>query len=493
MIGARAAWGVDLSGGSLRCVRLEARGDGFLITDLLDAPYAAEDHQPLGVRLPPGLAHVLTNQLVDLSRPMSDPVFVDYPAWGARHGLVNLPPVAGEQRQRLVDLEITKLGAEDLDEWQVAVDDPGSYHGRESFVSFLIERRARIQSWVTQLQHFELPVDGLIPSAVAVARYLEQEWPHRARRLAVHVAATRTDLVYFTERGFRYRSVPQGWIRGETDEAQLARRIAQEHRAIAPHFLGVDASPEQGFVLCAGAPLTLSQHLAKQLGFEVSPLGPARRIRLGGRCAGHRLEHVACFGTALGAAMAGLARPAEAFSLIPPPPSRRWRRLLVPVTAALLLLSASLLALRVLTEHQLTGLQRATEEHSLDELWMRQETWARDFQQAQDVAAERSVLVNRDRRRRIDQAFPGKLLAALGGGTAFFRLVSYSVRGEDSVDRFQFLFEIDRGLAAAENSVREWVETQLSLRVVGTLAEPMDGQRLRVTVDAERIWKGASS
>ena len=501
MIG-NAAWGIDLSGGSLKAVRVVRLGTRRKVTDVVDQPYSEPGVGSQKLTARPGMA---VHRAIDVflqahSSSLADPVYVGIHGYGARTGETVLPTADPEKARQFLDYELHGILRGDPDEWIVRSSHRESRLREQDRVRFLAQRRAIVDPFLAQLDHAGLPVDGLFLEPLALERFLQEEWPERERRLALQIQRVRTDVLLLGEREPKFRSLPvgAGVLLGAresrtppiTETRRLARRIVHEFTSAAEHhFGGAGFVPERVLLIGEGAGIPALRHvLAEELESEVETLDRLRNLKLAGSLHTSASLDAAQMGSALGLALLALDRRPSPFNLAEPSAARRRARRRPAVAASLLLAAAGVFTVHGLVHRDLAD-QRAFErahDHSSD--WSRRDEIDRIHRGAAEQTAERAELLWRvaDLRRQLPE--PAHILDRLSGPTAFFRVRELNLAGDRAGDDVEFVVEVEGGLATTPDAVLEW--TRDNLRGLSSLTvEPVDsGDENWVAVRVRGRW-----
>ncbi len=495
-----AAWGVDLTGGAVRAVHLERRGSRYQIVDVIDQPYTetGEGAEPLRAHLADAVGRALTDLLQSRRSTLADPLFVALPTIGAKHGRVEVPVADPARAPALLQFELHQVIASDLEPWLVRTSRPQS-NGRGGLVAdFFAQQRDLVKSFVGDVRRFGLPLDGLVAGPLALARYAELEWPVKGRRLVIECCRTRTDLLYLSEFGARWRTLPYGCGMlsdaaapsqqpSDVEVARFAARLASEHREAHRALFGAhDGTALERVVLLGDAARqdSLRRALSEELHLEVSvPHAPRHFITSTSAGAHHPLH----FGTAIGLAVAALDRGGEPWSLVTPPRARITARRLPAWSGALLLLSLGLTATRFGATRELQTLESQVGELRQRTRWSAGEEW--DAAQALATAADertRAIIGAAARTRQLT-GFPSRLLQVLSDPEVFYRLVSLQLVPGEPSDEARLVFEVENGLPGAAETIREFLAKRAGLAVTGVSTEKREDGALIVSLQAALV------
>lgn len=496
-----AAWGVDLTGGAVRAVHVERAGRRYRVLDVVDQPTSAsgEGAEPISAHLQETVGRGLTDLVLRRRGALDDAIFVALPVFGAKCGGVEVPIADPEQARAMLDLELHRAIADELDPWQVRTTPPR--RTAEGFAcDYFAQRRTLIASFVADLRRFGLPIDGLVPGPLALARFGEAEWPQKGRRLLIECHRTRTDLLYLSHDGSRrWRSlpfgcgtladVPVGSPARERDADRLALQIAREQNDARGAFFGVhDGTAPERIVLLGEAARHEELRRALETALSAPVVTPhVPRDFVVAPAAAPRLPfHM---GTALGLAMAALdAAPAHE-SLIVPPRSRIALRALPAWVAALLLLVVSLLATRTLALQEERALVAARDAARQATDFGSHEEWVRARDAAQAAAGRSAALLDAIGTAQRRAGALDRLLAALSLEEAFFRLVECRLLPGDPADGALLVLEVENGLPGAANGIGELLRSRAGIAVIGVEETALENGtlrlRLRVALPAE--------
>jgi hypothetical protein len=363
-------------------------------------------------------------------------------------------------------------------------------------VGFHAHRRELVQTFVADLRRFGLPVDALVPGPLALARYAELEWPTRGRRLVIEVQRTRTDLLWSSEHGPRWRSVPfgcgalaesDGGAASPAEIERLANRILAEHQLAHRALFGAhDGTPLEKVVLLGDSeqPEPLKRALQERLGVEVVLPHTARHLVVSERATGASGHRVLSFGTALGLAIAALSPRGEPDSLVSPPPVRRAARRLPVLSASLLVIALGLLATRIVAEQQGRDLDLRRKRFDESVHWSAAGDWEESRVAAQSAAEESRRLLATAAALQREVGFPSRLLQALSDPAVFFKLVSFELAPLPDRDEATLTFEVANGLVGAAARIEEHLNQRAGVTVVGIETTPSQDGPLRVTLRA---------
>ncbi|MBL8841600.1 MAG: hypothetical protein JNL90_08745 [Planctomycetes bacterium] len=499
------AWGVDLTGGAVRAVRMERRGAHYRILDVVEQPTSGsgEGAEELSSHLPEAVGRALIDLLQARRATLGDAIFVALPVFGARHGRVEVPVTDAARAPGLLEFELHQAIAADLEPWIVRASKPRRREGHATASDYFAQRRDLVASFVADLRRFGLPLDGLIPGPLALARYADEEWTQKGRRLVIECHRTRTDLLFLDGDGDRrWRSLPFGCgtladlpvgaAPRDRESTRIAGQIAREQRDARVALYGAhDGTALERVVLLGEAARheELRRALERELGQPtVTPHAP-RNISVTQRAAPHHPLHL---GTAIGLAMAALDPEPDPWSLLPASRARGVARTLPAWTVALLLL-----ALGLLTTSTLARRERAELRATLAEL--RQKTdfgahadWNSARQSALDATAGSEALLAEAALVKRRLAFPGRLLEALSDPSVFFRLIEYELRPGERSDGARLVFEVDQGLSGATDTIRDFLRSKVKIEVIDVAEQRNADGVLRVTLTTE-LPAGSSS
>jgi hypothetical protein len=474
-----AAWGIDLTGGALRALHVERAGRRFRIIDAVEIAISGpgEGAEPLKAHLADGVERALAEFVRTRGAALADPVMVAVPVFGSRHGRAEVAVRGSDQVEKLLEFEVERSVADHLEPWIVRrgptqVDSSGA-PGCDWFAA----RREHLQCLVDDLVRGQLPFDGLVPGPVALARYVELEWPGRGRRLVIECQRTRTDLLFILGDGRRrWRSLPVGCgaladapVGPERIDAanRLADRLRAELREAHAALLGAhDGTPPERVILLGEAARhpELRQTLAEAIGQElVTPHAPRAFIVTARAAPQQPLHH----GTALGLALAALDRRGEPFSLCEPPRGRRLARAVPVISGALLALSAGLLATDFIAErelHRLAELRRQISPPIDSRLHAEWSSAAAAITAANGWGAKLAEEIADSRRR---WPLPRRLVTALAEAAPPFRLVSCAAEPGDPADQVRLSFETTTDSSGTIDAITALLRDRVGVAVTG--------------------------
>jgi hypothetical protein len=490
----RAAWGVDLTGGAVQAVHLEKRGARYRVLDVVEQPYSTpgDASETLLSHLPAGCDRALHELLNRRASTLVDPVFVALPTFGARHGFVELQLSDPAKAEALLDFELHQALGGDLSQWAVRV---GSLRRSAAGLGapFFAQRRDLLASFLNDVRRVGLPVDGLVPGPVALARYARSEWPDAGLQLVLEVKRTRTDYVYVTPERTRFRSSPLGCgalkepeflpRNAQKDFDDLAGRIAREQIATRKALLGVKdgTALSRVYLLGDGARHPeLRAALAELLHTEVVVPHLGRSIEVAHARSPEQAARALQLGTPLGLALAALDPEHagtwnEEASLVKPPADRRALRSLPALTTALLIVAFGLLALRWIVggdverdERELARMKALVPWGAVDDWEEARRAATADAQRVAELAGKAAALRNQ-------LSFPSRLLDSLRPPDVGARLTSLELRPGDGQDEAELEFEIDRASSGSLERLCAHLEATAGLSVVASEGRATDG------------------
>jgi len=493
------AWGVDLTGGSVRAVQVERRGSTFHVLDVVDQPISpqGEGAEPLVGHLHESVGRALADLRIARGSTLLDPLFVAMPVFGSKHGRLEVPGDDAGRVTTLFDYELHLALRGTRDPWVVRTTAPQRSGQGGLAVEFHAHRRELVQTLVADVRRFGLPIDALLPAPLALARYAELEWPIKGRRLVLEMNRTATTLVYLSERGPRWRCLPFGC--GTLDEPEpgvkppqseierLAAQVVREHQTAHRALFGAhDGTTLERVLLLGDAARHDELRRALQERFSVELLIPhaPRHVVVRERAVRGSGHHVLHYGTPLGLAIAALSKDGAQDSLVAVPSARRELRRLPTLSAALLILSLGLFSTRLLADREVGRLDGELERAKKQVRWSARS----DFNEARDgalaAAQESQRLLDGAAGLRRALEFPSRLLQALSDPARFFRLVEFDLEPRDGEDEASFVVEVDQGLAGAAEGVRSFLEKRAGVTV--TQVETREGEHgtLLVTLRA---------
>jgi hypothetical protein len=490
----RAAWGVDLTGGAVQAVHVERRGDRYRVLDVIEQPYSPQGNasEPLHAHLPDGCDRALHELLNNRRASLSDPIFVALPTFGARHGRIELPVSDPEKAAALLDFELHQVLGGDLAPWTVRVG-PLERTPAGLAAGYFAQRRDLVASFLDDVRRVGLPVDGLVPGPIALARYARHEWSEPGCQLVLQVHRTRSDYVYVTPERIRFRSSPLGCgglkepeflprdPQKEFDE--LAGRLVREHHAARKALFGANDGTTISKVHLVGDGARhpeLRNALAELLHVDVLVPHASRLITMAGARTPDAAARTLQLGTALGLALGALEKRGDEQSLLRPPVDRIMARRLPALTLAMLVIAVGLLALRVLVT-----LDVRREEALLSQLrarvpWGAADDWEEARRSAQADSARVLELSAKAARLRREVTFPARLLAALQLENVGARLVSLTLTPGEANDDAELRFEIPDPRPGAAEQLEAHLTAHAGVTIVA--AESATGKDGALTV-----------
>lgn len=452
----RAAWGVDLTGGAVQAVHVERVGSGYRVIDVIEQAYSSpgDASEPLRAHLPDGCDRALSELLNNRQAALADPVFVALPSFGARNGWIELQISDAAKAAPLLDFELHQALGGDLEAWVVRV---GSLRRTAAGYAapYFAQRRELVASFLNDVRRVGLPVDGLVPGPIALARYARTEWPESGCQLVLQVQRTRTDFVYVTPERTRFRSMPlgSGGLKEpellprspQKDFDELAGRLVREHLAVRHALFGDKDGTALVKVHLLGEGARhpeLRAALAELLHTDVSVPHAGRAVEVMHGQHPSQTARVLRLGTALGLALGALEPEGDEASLVPPPEGRRAQRRVPALTAAMLIVAVGLLLLRVLVARDLDRDRR--ELARMKELvpWGAGDDWEEARRSATADAARVDELAKKATALRRQVTFPARLLDSMKKRNVNARLVSLNVTAGVDHDDGELRFEI---------------------------------------------------
>jgi hypothetical protein len=497
----RAAWGVDLTGGAVQAVHVERHGANYHIVDVIEQPYSLPGNasEPLLAHLPEGCDRALHELLNGRRAALADPVFVALPAFGARHGRIELSLSDPAKAAGLLDFELHQVLGGDLSPWAVRVG-PLERTATGLAATYFAQRRDLVASFLEDVRRVGLPVDGLVPGPIALARYARHEWPEDGCQLVLQVHRTRTDFVYITPDRTRFRSTPLGC--GGLKEPELlprdpqkefddlAGRLVREHHATRKALFGPNDGTAVTKVHLVGDGARHAQlraALAELLHVEVVVPHLGRNVVPTHARTPEQAARALQLGTALGLALGALEPHGDGNSLVRPPVERIIARRLPALTLALLIVAVGLLALRVLVTRDVRRHEQTLVSLRTRVPWGAADDWEESRRLAQADANRVTELAAKAARLRRQLDFPARLMSALQLPNVDARLLSLILTAGDATDDAELRFEIPNGTAGAFEQLQAHLQAHVGVAIVAaesTLAK--DGvmtAALRVTVN----------
>lgn len=324
------AFGIDLSDGALKAVKMVRRGNRMVVIDAYYRPYArAEDG---AVRPRSGLplrAEEALDAFLAQARPGAlDRVFVGFPAVATFNRLIQLPDVGPEKVAEMARYETDRSLRGKLEDYErrTCVLRHHAHTGSTPCMLFAVRRTLR-DAFVHALQARGLEIDNLVPAPAALAQFVIYDRPARGDRVALSIGLRGTDVVFLKDRGYAFRTVPLG-VAGLNALAESRRKAALDkliERIAAEigkgtRFFFPDGEFRAEHLLVFGEGLQvpgLVDALRRRIPVAIDAVDQLHRISLGTRIPAEAATHAAQMGNALGLALIAARAASADVDLLP--------------------------------------------------------------------------------------------------------------------------------------------------------------------------------
>lgn len=332
------AFGIDLSDGALKAVKMVRRGNRMVVIDAYYRPYArAEDG---AVRPRSGLplrAEEALAAFLEQARPGAlDRVYVGFPAVATFNRLIHLPDVGPEKIAEMASYETDRSLRGKLEDYErrICVLRHHAHTGSTPCMLFAVRRTLR-DAFVHALASRGLEIDNLVPAPAALAQFVIYDRPGKGDRIALSIGLRGTDVVFLKDRGYAFRTVPLGVAglnalpesRRKAALDKLTERLAAEIGKATRFFFGNggnDSGPAGEFraehVLVFGEGLQVPgmiDALRRRIPLQIDAVDQLHRISLGTRLPADAAAHAAQMGNALGLALIAARAASADVDLLP--------------------------------------------------------------------------------------------------------------------------------------------------------------------------------
>ncbi|MBI4881875.1 MAG: hypothetical protein HY812_19780 [Planctomycetes bacterium] len=209
------AFGIELSDGALKAVKVQRRGARLVVTRAEYRPYArAEDG---AVRPRAGLdarAREALKQFLAEARPgRLDRIYVGLPSVATFNRLIMVPNVGEERLREIARYEAHRSLRGAIDDYVVRtrVLGPRRQQAEVPCLLFAVRKDLR-DAFVSDLAALGLEFDNMLPSPAALALFVRYDRPASGDRVAVSIGLQATEIVYLRERGHAFRTLPLGVV-----------------------------------------------------------------------------------------------------------------------------------------------------------------------------------------------------------------------------------------------------------------------------------------
>lgn len=332
------AFGIDLSDGALKAVKMVRRGNRMVVIDAYYRAYArAEDG---AVRPRSGLplrAEEALDAFLQQARPGPlDRVYVGFPAVATFNRLIQLPDVGPDRIAEMANYETDRSLRGKLEDYErrTCVLRHHARTGSTPCMLFAVRRTLR-DAFVHALTARGLEIDNLVPAPAALAQFVIYDRPGKGDRVALSIGLRGTDVVFLKDRGYAFRTVPLGVAglnampesRRKAALDRLTERLAAEIGKGTRFFFGAGAGGEGSggefraeHVLVFGEGLQVPgmvEALGRRIPVPIDAVTQLHRISLGSRLPADAAAHAAQMGNALGLALIAARAASADVDLLP--------------------------------------------------------------------------------------------------------------------------------------------------------------------------------
>ncbi|MFG0319993.1 MAG: hypothetical protein ACF8XB_22160 [Planctomycetota bacterium JB042] len=316
------AFGIELSDGALKAVKLERRGARLVVTWADYRPYARAEDGAVRPRagLNPRADATLRTFLAEGGPGPLDRVYVGFPSMATFNRLVMVPDVGDERLAEIARYETHRSLRGSIDDYVVRTHVLKKKADTTEIPALLYAaRRSHLDAFVSDLSEAGLEFDNLVPSPAAIALFTRYDRPAKGDRTIVSIGLRATEIVYLRDRGHAFRTVPLGVIgldavgKGPARAnavKRLVAAIAVEIEKGARFFFDGGFRSETLSLFGEGAALAevvwaFENHFPK-----VESIGSLHRLVIDDAVKGEVREQLVNMGSALGLAIAA-ARAAD--------------------------------------------------------------------------------------------------------------------------------------------------------------------------------------
>jgi len=346
------AFGIELSDGALKAVKLERRGTRLVVTWAAYRPYARAEDGAVRPRagLNPRADATLRTFLAEVGPGALDRVYVGFPSVATFNRLIQVPDVGEDRLAEIARYETHRSLRGSIDEHVVRTRVLSRKADTSEIPCLLYAvRKNLVDSFVSDLSEAGLEFDNLIPSPAAIALFSRYDRPAAGDRTIVSIGLRATEIVYLRDRGHAFRTLPLGVVglsavpKGASRAKavkRLVEAISKEIEKGAKFFFGTDFAAESLSLFGEGAAMAeivweFERHFDK-----VESIGSLHRLVIDDSVKGEVREQVVNMGSALGLAIAAARASVPEIELLPKNESRDAARRLPGLGVAALLLSA---------------------------------------------------------------------------------------------------------------------------------------------------------
>lgn len=346
------AFGIELSDGALKAVKLERRGARLVVTWAAYRPYARAEDGAVRPRagLNPRADATLRTFLAEGGPGPLDRVYVGFPSVGTFNRLVMVPDVGEERLAEIARYETHRSLRGPIEDYVVRTHVLKKKADTTEIPALLYAaRRSHLDAFVTDLSEAGLEFDNIIPSPAAIALFTRYDRPAMGDRTIVSIGLRATEIVYLRDRGHTYRTLPLGVIgleavaKGAARANAVKRLVAAISAEIAKgskFFFGDQFASETLSLFGEGAAMAeivweFEHHFKK-----VESIGSLHRLVIDDAVQGEVREQLVNMGSALGLAIAAAGASDPLVELLPRNKARDASRRLPGLAVAAVVVSA---------------------------------------------------------------------------------------------------------------------------------------------------------
>lgn len=324
------AFGIDLSDGALKAVKMVRRGNRMVVIDAYYRAYARAEDGAVRPRsgLPLRAEEALDAFLAEARPGALDRVYVGFPAVATFNRLIQLPDVGPEKVAEMANYETDRSLRGRLEDYErrTCVLRHHAHTGSTPCMLFAVRRTLR-DAFVHALSARGLEIDNLVPAPAALAQFVIYDRPGRGDRVALSIGLRGTDVVFLKDRGYAFRTVPLGVAglnalpesRRKAALDKLTERVAAEIGK-GTKFFFPDGEFRAEHVLVFGEGLQvpgLVEALGRRIPVPIDAVNQLHRISLGTRLPAEAAAHAAQMGNALGLALIAARAASADVDLLP--------------------------------------------------------------------------------------------------------------------------------------------------------------------------------
>lgn len=355
MIPSYPAFGIELTDGALKAVKLVRRGTRLVVTWADYRPYARAEDGAVRPRagLDPRALEALRTFLKEVGPGALDRVYVGLPAVATFNNLIRVPDVGEERLAEIARYEAHRSLRGLIEDYAVRTRVLRRRAEQDEIPCLLFAiRRALLDAFVADLVREGLEFDNLVPSPAALALFARYDRPTKDDRIVVSIGLRATEVVYMRDRGHTSRTLPLGVIglSGIPPEKRveaalrLARRLCAEIDKGVAFFFGKDGSFQPSGVALFGEGAGLSEVVdgfRRHFKTPVEGIGSLHRVAIDSRVSEEARRHLPQMGSAVGLAIAAARAGDPLIEMLEQHRARDAARRLPGLSLAGLLLSAA--------------------------------------------------------------------------------------------------------------------------------------------------------